>query len=55
MIVKRKLDNAVDESSAVWEIRKFDVVVHCEKSRGLHLVETGLTAGRQAGWLTKFG
>ena len=27
----------------------------CEISRALHLVEPGLTAGRQAGWLTIYG
>ena len=25
--------------------------ITCEESRGLHLAEPGLTAGRQAGWL----
>ena len=27
----------------------------CEISGALHLVEPGLTAGRQAGWLTIYG
>ena len=28
MMVKRKLDSTVDESSADWEIRKSDATVH---------------------------
>jgi len=28
MMVKRKLDGAVDESLADWEIRESDVIVH---------------------------
>ena len=46
MMVKRKLDGAVDESSADQEIRKWDAIVHnLSKSGGLHLAETGLTTG----------
>ena len=40
MMVKRKLDGAVDESSTDQEIRKSDAIV-----QGLHLAEQGLTAG----------
>ena len=47
MVVKRKLDSAVDESSAHQEIRKSNIT--SEKSGGLHLVELGLMAGRQSG------
>ena len=46
MMVKRKLDGAVDESSADWEIRKSDAAVH--KLWRPVLVELGLMAG----WLT---
>ena len=50
MMVKRKLDGAVDESSADQEIRKTDATyITCEKSGGLHLVELGLMAGWLAG------
>ena len=50
MMVKKKPDGAVDNSSADREIRKSDLTVHnLGKFRGLHLVEP------QAGWLTKFG
>ena len=53
MLVKRKLDGAVDESSANQEIYKSDITY--EKSEGLHLAELVL---QQAGWLagrsTKF-
>ena len=49
-MVKRKLDGAVDESSADRKILKRDMTVHtCEKSGGLHLAEPGLTAGWLAG------
>ena len=48
-MVKRKLDGAVDESSADQKIHKSNAAVH--KSGGLHLAELGLMAG----WLTKFG
>ena len=52
MMVKRKLDGAVDESSADQEIHKSDVAVHnWEKFGGLHLTELNLMARRQAGWL----
>ena len=47
-MVKRKLDGAVDESSADQKINKSDAVLTCEKSGGLHLVEPGLTVGRLA-------
>ena len=47
-MVKRKLDSAVDESSVDQEIRKCDVTVTCEKSRGLHLAELDLRAGKQS-------
>ena len=56
MIVERKLDGAVDESSADQKICKSDqLYATCEKSGGLHLVELGLTPGRLAVWQTKFG
>ena len=42
MMVKRKLDGAVNESSADQQY------ITCEKSGGLHLAEPGLKAGRQA-------
>ena len=49
-MVKRKLDGAVDKSSADQEIRKSDATVHItrEKSEGLHLVELGLMIGSPA-------
>ena len=49
---KRKLDGAVDESSANnISINPTRLYISCEKSGGLHLVESGLTAvGRQANW-----
>ena len=40
VMVKRKLDGAVDESSVDRKIRKWDMTVH-----NLHLAEPGLTAG----------
>ena len=55
-MVKRKLDGAVDESSADQDFRKLaQLYITCERSGGLHLVKLGLTAGRQAVWQTKFG
>ena len=49
MMVKRKLDGAVDKSSADREICKLDATVrNCEKSGGLQL-HPGLTAGRLVG------
>ena len=48
VMVKRKLDGAVDKSSLDREIRKSNATVHNEKSGG---EEPGLMAG----WLTKFG
>ena len=51
-MVKRKLDGAVDESSADHKIRKSDeLYITYEKSGGLYLAEPGLIAGRQAGRL----
>ena len=51
MTVKRKLDGAMDGSSADRKVCKLDVTdATCEKSGGLHLVEPSLTAG----WLSKF-
>ena len=51
-MVKRKLDAAVDESSANQKICKFDATVHnLWKNGGLHLAEPGLMAG----WLTNLG
>ena len=49
-MVKRKLDGAVDESSADQKIHEWDATVNitCEISGGLYLVEPGLTAGRLA-------
>ena len=56
MIVERKLDDAVDESSADQEIRKSNAIVHnLWKIWGQHLAELGLTAGRQAVRQMKFG
>ena len=47
MMVKRKLDGAVNESSQ--RIEKFKnlarLYINCEKSGGLYLVEPGLAAG----------
>ena len=55
MIVQRKLDGVMDESSANQEILKSSptpyVHITCEKSGSLHLEELGLMAGRLAGWL----
>ena len=46
MMVKRKLDGTVDESSVDQEICKIQRdYITCEKSGGLHLVEPGLMAG----------
>ena len=47
MMVKRKLNGAVDKYSADQEIRKSSTTVHnLYKSGGLHQAEPGLTAGR---------
>ena len=51
MMVKRKLDGAVDRSSADRKIHKLDIT---EKSGGLHL-EPGLMAGHPSVWQMKFG
>ena len=55
-MVERKLDGTVDN---LQRIKKFvnltQLYITCEKSRGLHLVELGLTAGRQAVRHIKFG
>ena len=56
MIVGRKLDDAVDKSSADQEIHKSDETVHvtCEKSGGMHLVPSGTRSyGWQAVWQAK--
>ena len=51
MIVKRKLDGTVDESSADKKIHRLDATVRdLSKSGGLHIAKPGFTAG----WLTKF-
>ena len=51
MMVKRKLDGAVDKSLADQKICKSDVTyIACEKSGGLHLAEAGLMAGWLAVW-----
>jgi len=56
MMVKRKLDSAVDESSADHKIHESKwLYITCEKSGGLHLAEPGLTAGGQAVRQIKFG
>ena len=58
MMVERKLDGAVDESSADQEICKSNAIIlciTCGKSGSLHLAELGLTVVWLAGWLTKFG
>ena len=36
-------------------VNRMGLYITCEKFGGLNLEEPGLTAGRQAGWLTKFG
>ena len=53
VMVKRKLDGAVDKSSADQKcISRTQLYITCEKSGGLRLAEPGLTAG----WLAdKFG
>ena len=52
MMVKRKLDGTADKSSADSEIQNpTRLYINCEKSEGLYLMEPGLTAGWQAGWL----
>ena len=46
MMVKRKLDGAVDESSAAKKFVNWtQLYITCEKSGGLHLAEPGLMAG----------
>ena len=60
MMVKRKLDGAMDKSLADQEICKSAVknlIFHiaCKKSKGVHQAESGLTAGRQAVRHPKFG
>ena len=47
-MVKRKLGDVVDESSADQEIRKSNML-YITKSGGLHLAELGLRAGRPSG------
>ena len=55
-MVKRKLDGAVDESSADRDFRNpAQLYITSERSGGLHLVEPGLMAGRPAVWHMKFG
>ena len=55
-MVKRKLDGAVDESSADIEIHNYTrLYLTCEKSGALHLAEQDLTAGRLEVQQTKFG
>ena len=51
MVDKRKLDCAVDESSADKQICKSDMTewIYCEKSGDLHLAEPGLTVCWLAG------
>ena len=50
MMVKRKLDGAVDGSSADRKfVNRMRLYAACEKSGGLHLAELGLMAGWQAG------
>ena len=49
-MVKRKLDGAVDESSADQKyVNWTQLYITCEKSGSLHLAEPGLTAGWLAG------
>ena len=49
MMVKRKLDGTVDESSADQRfINPTPLYIICEKSGGLHLAEPSLTAGWQS-------
>ena len=59
MIVKRKLDGAVDESSADREICKSDVIVHnlyqIWRPAPSGTASYGRLAGRQSIWQTKFG
>ena len=47
MIVKRKLDGAVDESSANQEINVIQLYITCEKFGGLQLAKPAFIAGRQ--------
>ena len=53
-MVKRKLDGAVNESSAEFE-NLARLYINCEKSGGLYLAEPGFMAGWLAVWQTKFG
>ena len=51
-MVKRKLDGALDESSADQKfVNGTRLYITCENSGGLHLAEPGLMAGRLAGRL----
>ena len=46
MMVKRKLDGAVDESSQIEKFKNpTQLYINCEKSESLYLEEPGLTAG----------
>ena len=49
MVIKRKLDGAVDESSANQEIRKSDVVVHNLRKIWRPAPSGTKTYGRQTG------
>ena len=55
-MAKRKLDGAVDESSADQKfVNRMRLYITCEKFGGLHLAESGLTAGWPSVQQTKFG
>ena len=48
-MIKRKLDGALDKSSADQDFRNLArLYITCERSGALHLVEPGLTTGSQA-------
>ena len=50
-MVKRKLDGAVDKSSADWEIRKSDAIVHNLWKIWRPVPSGTRSYGRLAGWL----
>ena len=50
MMVKRKLDGAVDKSSVIEKFKNpMQLYINCEKFGGLYLAEPGLMAGWLAG------
>ena len=55
MKYKRNRHGAVSKSSSEQHFRKCAAItLLCEISGALDLVQPGLTAGRQAGWQTKY-